>query len=94
MRFPFGSNICDQRYAMPDLQKVSVALTGEQVAALKAAVETGEYATTSEVIRAALRDWQWKRELRGEEIESLRPYWPEGKASGPATCVNFSEVRE
>ena len=35
---------------MPDIQKVSVALTGEQIAALKAAVETGEYATTSEII--------------------------------------------
>ena len=31
---------------MPYVQKVSIALTGEQIAALKAAVETGEYATT------------------------------------------------
>ena len=38
---------------MPYMQKVSVALTGEQVAA----VETGEYATTSEIIREAIRDW-------------------------------------
>ena len=43
---------------MPDIQKVSVALTGEQVAVLKGAVETGEYATTSEAIREALRDWR------------------------------------
>ena len=46
---------------MADIQKVSVALTGEQVAALKAAVEAGEYATTSEIVREALRDWQFKR---------------------------------
>ena len=43
---------------MPDIQKVSVALTGEQIAVLKSAVETGEYATTSEAIREALRDWR------------------------------------
>jgi Arc/MetJ-type ribon-helix-helix transcriptional regulator len=41
---------------MPDIQKVSVALTGEQLAVLKAAVETGEYATTSEIVREAIRD--------------------------------------
>jgi hypothetical protein len=31
---------------MADMHKFSLALTGEQVAALKGAVETGEYATT------------------------------------------------
>ena len=36
---------------MADIQKVSVALTAEQLAALKAAVEAGEYATTSEIGR-------------------------------------------
>ena len=49
-----------------------VALTNEQVAALKAAVETGECATTSEIVREALRDWQLKRELRREDIKRLR----------------------
>jgi antitoxin ParD1/3/4 len=67
---------------MADIQKVSVALTGEQVATLKAAVETGEYATTSEIVREALRDWQFKRELRKEDIKRLRRSWDEGKASG------------
>jgi len=40
---------------MPEIQKVSIALTGEQIGALKAAVETGEYATTSEIVREAIR---------------------------------------
>jgi antitoxin ParD1/3/4 len=69
---------------MPDVQKVSVALTGEQVAALKEAVETGEYATTSEIVREAIREWQWKREFRGEELERLRAAWEKGVASGRA----------
>jgi antitoxin ParD1/3/4 len=69
---------------MPDIQKVSVALTGEQLASLKAAVESGEYATTSEIVREAIRDWQFKRELRQEDIKRLRQLWDEGKASGPA----------
>jgi len=77
---------------MPDVQKVSIALTGEQVSALKAAVEAGEYATTSEIVREALRDWQFKRELRREDIARLRQMWDEGKASGPARRVDFARV--
>ncbi|MGO9743965.1 MAG: type II toxin-antitoxin system ParD family antitoxin [Roseiarcus sp.] len=69
---------------MPDIHKVSIALTGEQLAALKAAVEAGEYATTSEIVREAIRDWQFKRELRHEDIKRLRQMWDEGKASGLA----------
>ena len=78
---------------MADIQKVSVALTGEQLAALKAAVEAGEYATTSEIVREALRDWQFKRDLRQEELKRLRKLWDEGKASGPPEPLDFDEVR-
>ena len=67
---------------MADIQKVSVALTSEQVAALRQAVAAGEYATTSEIVREAIRDWQLKRELRQEDVRRLRQLWDEGKASG------------
>ena len=79
---------------MPDVQKVSIALTAEQIAAMKAAVETGEYATTSEIVREALRDWQFKRGLRGEDIKRLRQLWDEGKASGHAKPLDFARTRE
>ena len=78
---------------MPDVQKVSIALTGEQVAALKAAVETGDYATTSEIVREAIRDWQFKRELRLEDLKRLRQLWDQGKASGSAKPADFDDAR-
>lgn len=78
---------------MPEIQKVSVALTGEQIGALKAAVETGEYATTSEIVREAIRDWQFKRELRIEDLRRLRQLWDEGKASGAAAPLDFEGAR-
>ena len=78
---------------MPEVQKVSIALTGEQVCALRAAVETGEYATTSEIIREAIRDWQFKRELRREDLNRLRQMWDEGKASGTPSRVDFDNAR-
>ena len=78
---------------MPEVQKVSIALTGEQLGALKADVETGEYATTSEIVREAIRDWQFKRELRQEDLKRLRQLWDQGKASGPTTPVDFEDAR-
>jgi antitoxin ParD1/3/4 len=90
------SNNCsrsDGRGALSDIQKISVALTGAQLAALRAVVENGEYATTSEVVREAVRDWQMKRELRQEDIKRLRQLWDEGKASGDAGPVDFGQLR-
>jgi antitoxin ParD1/3/4 len=78
---------------MPDVRKLSIALTGEQIEALKAAVETGQYATTSEIVREALRDWQLKQQVREENIRRLRRLWDEGKASGPAQPLDFDELR-
>jgi len=82
---------------MPDIQKVSVALTGEQLAAMKAAIDAGEYATTSEIVREAIRDWQFKRELRQKDVERLRRLWDEGKASvrqNRSTSVNCEPKRD
>lgn len=84
----------DRSRPMPDVQKISVALTGEQIATLRAAVETGEYATTSEIVREAIRDWQFKRELRQEDLRRLRQLWDQGKASGTATPADFDAARQ
>ena len=78
---------------MPDVQKISIALTAEQIFAIKSAVETGEYATTSEIVREAIRDWQFKRTLRQEDLNRLRQLWDQGKASGETTSVDFDQVR-
>lgn len=79
---------------MASVEKVSVALTSEQISALKAAVDAGEYATTSEIVREAVRDWQLKRELRQEDINRLRRMWDEGVASGSAGEMNMNRLRK
>ncbi len=79
---------------MSEIQKVSVALTGQQLMTLKTAVDSGEYATTSEIVREALRDWQRKRELHGEDVQRLRQLWTEGKQSGPPVSADLGEVRQ
>lgn len=78
---------------MATVQKISIALTHQQVAVVRAAIETGEYATPSEIIREAMRDWQAKRETRLAEMSRLRQAWDEGQASGDAGAVDFMRLR-
>ena len=69
---------------MTKIDKISVAITREQHAKIKAAIARGDYASTSEVIRTALREWELKEEMRRLEGERIGRLWDEGIASGPA----------
>jgi antitoxin ParD1/3/4 len=69
---------------MGKIDKISITVTREQHAKIKAAVERGDYASTSEVIRTALREWELKEELRRIEGQRIARLWDEGIASGPA----------
>jgi len=60
---------------MSTIEKISIALPLEMITIVRGAVETGEFASTSEVVRDALRDWTLKRQLRREGIEELRRVW-------------------
>jgi antitoxin ParD1/3/4 len=60
---------------MPSVEKISIALPPEMVSLVRQAVETGEYASSSEVVRDALRDWTHRRTLRQQGIEELRKVW-------------------
>ncbi|MGD0185105.1 MAG: type II toxin-antitoxin system ParD family antitoxin [Roseiarcus sp.] len=70
---------------MSSVQKLSVALTPENIAMLREAVESGEYTSTSEVVRDALRLWKTRRAALERDVEDLRRLWREGLASGPST---------
>ena len=78
---------------MSNVQKISVALTHQQIADVRQAIKTGDYATPSEIIREAGRDWQLKRAARQEETKQLRRLWDEGKASGDGGPVDFDQLR-
>lgn len=46
--------------------------------AIRAAVDTGAYASTSEVVREALRDWHAKEDSDRRALNSLREMIAEG----------------
>jgi len=62
---------------MSNAEKISIALPPEMVHLVRGAVATGEFASSSEVIRDALRDWSYKRSLRQQGIAELRRIWQE-----------------
>jgi antitoxin ParD1/3/4 len=57
---------------MAVIERMTVTVPAEMASAIKGAVEGGDYASTSEVVREALRDWKTKRALQLHELEALK----------------------
>ena len=77
---------------MAEIERLSIALPAPMASDVRRAVEDGEYASTSEVIRDALRLWGLRRELRQRDIEVLRRHWDEGIASGLAGPLDIERL--
>jgi antitoxin ParD1/3/4 len=78
---------------MPKIAKITVALPTDTATAVRDAVASGDYATTSEVIREALRDWSLKRKLAHLEIDEMRRLVQEGAESGPGADADLIFAR-
>ena len=53
---------------MANVEKISIALPTDMATLVRKAVETGDYASSSEVIREALREWTARRAARSEAV--------------------------
>ena len=76
------------------IEKISVALTPDIAAVIRKAVESGGYASNSEVVREALRDWEMKQLVRQHQIEEIRRLLDEGIASGSAGPFDLEEFKK
>jgi antitoxin ParD1/3/4 len=79
--------------AMANVEKISIALTPDMAAIVRQAVASGAYASASEVVRDALREWQQKRALDRELVEELRRLWQEGLESGVAEPLDMAAIK-
>jgi antitoxin ParD1/3/4 len=82
---------------MADIERLTVTMPTEMLAALKAAVDGGDYASTSEVIREAVRDWKMKRALQMQEFAALKADIDQGLAdvaAGRVTEFNADKIIE
>ena len=57
---------------MAEIERLTITLPSDMAAVVKGAVEGGDYASSSEVVREALRDWKMKRALQLQELASLK----------------------
>ena len=67
---------------MGKVEKISVALTPELASTVREAVASGDYASTSEVMRDALRGWQRQQQDRASAVAELQRLVAEADASG------------
>lgn len=74
-------------------KKMSVALTPEMSAAVREAVQAGDYTSTGEVVREALREWKQRRLQRRQDIDALRALWQEGIESGPGRLGSITAIK-
>jgi antitoxin ParD1/3/4 len=70
------------------MRTLTVSLTPKQAARLQDAVDGGNYASNSEVVREALRLWEQREELRVLELAHLKRAYDEGMASGEGQEVD------
>lgn len=68
------------------MEKISITVTEEHAEMIRQAVGSGDYASSSEVVREALRDWRARR--------AIRRLWDEGLESGPADPpLSFAQIK-
>jgi len=81
---------------MSAIERMTITMPAEMAATLRATVAGGEYASTSEVVREALREWARHRDAERRDLEMLREAIRVGDESGagiPSGEV-FAELRQ
>lgn len=80
---------------MPAVERMTITMPSEMAEVLRKTVAGGEYASTSEVVREALRDWTRSRDAERRDLEALRDALKVGLESGPGIPADqvFAELR-
>ncbi len=80
---------------MPAVERMTITMPTELAETLRQTVAGGEYASTSEVVREALREWTRRRDAERQDLEALRAAIRAGLGSGPGLPADqvFAELR-
>ena len=79
---------------MAEIERLTITLPHDMAAVVRDAVERGDYASSSEVVREALRDWKVKRALQLKELGALKADIEKGLADLAAGRVkDFDPAR-
>ena len=77
---------------MANIERMTVVFPEPMAAIIREAVKAGEYATTSEAVRDAVRLWTDKRGQRARDIQTMQRAWDAGKTSGSAGALNIKAL--
>ena len=80
---------------MPAVERMTVTMPVEMAETLRRTVAGGEYASTSEVVREALREWTRSRDAERRDLDALRAAIKAGLDSGPGIPADqvFAKLR-
>ena len=69
-------------------------MPSDMAAVVKAAVDAGDYASTSEVVRDALREWKTRRAIQLQELAALKTDIDKGLADVAAGRVKDFDAKK
>lgn len=78
---------------MAELERMTITMPAEMAATVKAAVAEGAYASSSEVVREALREWRVRRSVQQEELAALKADIDKGLADVAAGRVGDFDAK-
>ena len=80
---------------MASVERMTITMPIEMAETLRQTVSGGEYASTSEIVREALRGWIRSRDAERQDLEVLRAAIKAGLDSGPGVPADqvFAELR-
>ena len=83
--------------ALSTVERLTVTMPADMAALIKQAVAGGDYASSSEVIREAMREWKSKRGLQMRAFDSLKADLDKGMAdvaAGRVTDFDAAKIVE
>ncbi len=82
------ASLTETEATMSQIERMTITMPGDMAAEVKAAVAAGDYASTSEVVRDALREWKTRRAIQYHELAALKADIDKGLADVAAGRVN------
>jgi antitoxin ParD1/3/4 len=79
---------------MSSIERMTITMPADMAALVKAAVDGGDYASTSEVVREALREWKLRRGVQERELVALKADIDKGLADLAAGRVTDFDPRK
>lgn len=81
----------------PTIERLTVTMPSEMASLIREAVAEGDYASSSEVIREAMRDWKRKRTLQMQSAAELQTEIDRGMADmavGRTTTFDAARIAQ